>query len=403
MTTKNEHSAADAALGFLYQGQYALLLLWRHGDDDAVIHIETLDDVVLDTRGGPILEQLKHSLKANPPAITIASVPLWKTLKAWIDALPELDLAHARFHLVAVAEISHGSPLEALLDDTADRNDLLAALNEEAKRVMREHKGAIARKATTIPHADRAVACEAFLALPEDLKEQLLSRSGIKHKQPNIAQIEDELAKSLNAVLPDKRKQVARQLLEWWNGRILDLLCKKPTTGISKIELLKRYMEIIRSIELDELTSAFANAWHPAGYRCNPKIEQQISLVGGGENHLKRAIREEWRAREERSRWLTENPARQETIDNYDERLIEEWLDRHKDMCHQCTEVSNDEYKKNGLKLLEWSHYKAPKELEPIDLKIVSPYYVRGTYQVLSVSGDVGWHPNYKKLLGFES
>jgi hypothetical protein len=69
LTTKNEHNADDAALGFLYQGQYALMLLWREADDDAVIYLETLDDVVLVTNGGTLLEQLKHSLKAKPPSL----------------------------------------------------------------------------------------------------------------------------------------------------------------------------------------------------------------------------------------------------------------------------------------------------------------------------------------------
>lgn len=266
-------------MGFLYQGQYALLLLWRDGDDDAVIYIETLDDVVLDAKGGPILEQLKHSLKASPPAITIASVPLWKTLKAWIDVLPELDLARTRLHLVAVADISKGSPLEALLDDAADRGDLLAALKDEASRVGRERAEATALKAKTIPHADRAAACAAFLALPDTVKEQLLARARIKPKQPNIAEIEDELAKNLNSVLPDKRGQVSKQLLEWWNGQILAFLCNKRATGISRFELVKRHMEIVSLIELDDLNSVFANASLPLGYKCNPNIERQISLA----------------------------------------------------------------------------------------------------------------------------
>ena len=176
LTTANQHNAADAALGFLYQGQYALILLWDEIDDDAVIYVEALDDVVLVAKGETLLEQLKHSLQTVPPSITIASVQLWKSLRVWINALKQVDLPHTWFHLISVADVASASPLNALLVNkpTGGISDLRMALAEEAKRVRNERNAAKADGKKPLPHSERAKACEAFLGLSDQERDGLL-------------------------------------------------------------------------------------------------------------------------------------------------------------------------------------------------------------------------------------
>lgn len=402
MDSTNAHSADASALGFLFQAQYALIRLWNETSFEAVVYLETLDDVVLEANGQTILEQLKHSLSAKPDAITVASVNVWKTLKAWIDVLPSLDLPKTLLHLVTVADISPTSPLKVLLDETEDRDDLLAALQDEARRVIRERAEADAKGVKPLPHAKRAPGCEAFLKLSENLQAEILSRVRIKPGQQNIRHIEDELAKRLTSVLAKDQSHVAALMVEWWNRQIIHAHCGKRDKAIHRFELVKRHMEIVADIEHDNLVDYFAADLPPDSYRSHHMVENQISLVGATESWLQRAVTNEWRARESRSRWSTENPSWRERISNYDDRLAEEWSYKHVDMCEECGGQSEEVKKTKGRELLRWSFYDAPDKIESIASSVTTPSYIRGTYHVLSIDGRVGWHPDYLALLGFK-
>lgn len=402
MVNMNTHSADASALGFLYQAQYALLRLWNETSFEAVIYLETLDDVVLETNGQTILEQLKHSLSTKPDTITLASVNVWKTLKAWIDVLPDLDLSKTSLHLVTVADISPTSPLKVLLNETENRDKLLIALQEEAQRVVQERADAEAKGIKPLPHTKRAPGCEAFLMLSDDQQAEILSRVRLKPGQQNIRHIEDELAKGLTSVLPKNQPRVAALMVEWWNRQIIHAHCGKRDKAINRFELVKRHMGIVADIEHDNLVDYFAAELPPDTYRSHPMVENQINLVGGTETWLQRAVTNEWRARESRSRWSTENPTWQERISKYDDRLAEEWSYKHVDMCEECGGQSDETKKSKGRDLLKWSFYEAPKNIEYLTSNVTSPSYIRGTYHVLSIDGRVGWHPDYIVLLGFK-
>lgn len=397
----NSHSADDAALGFLYQAQYALLRLWNETVDDTVIYLETLDDVTLESNGMTILEQLKHSLSDKPANLTLTSVNVWKTLKAWIDVIPKLDLSKTVLNLVTVAEISPTSKLKILLEDKTDRAELLTELQEEAQRVIHERQEAAAAGETKLPHKERAKACEAFLGLAESKQAEILSRVRLKPAQINIRQIEDELAKTLTSVLSKDRAKIAQALIEWWNRQIIHAHCGKREKAIHRFELISRFTQIVADLEHDTLVDHFATQLPPGTYQSHPMVGKQIGLVDDTVWY-QRAVTNEWRARESRSRWSTENPTWREKIAQYDTRLIEEWGYKHVDLSAACDGESDDIKKQKGRDLLSWSFFDAPGKMELLAPNVTSPSYVRGTFHTLSIDGRIGWHPDYKTLLGFK-
>lgn len=178
---KIAHAAEAAALGFYYQALFALVALVANEADSAAVVVERLDDVEFKVDGNTMLYQLKHSISETPPPVTLGSRALWKTIKIWVDVLPELTLSETTLCLVAVGSVPDGSPLTALLEENSDRTELRKVMQQEAQRVVDER--AIARHAgKKLPHEDRVAGCEAFLALGISDQINLLRRIRVQHK-----------------------------------------------------------------------------------------------------------------------------------------------------------------------------------------------------------------------------
>lgn len=388
-------------MGFWYQSLYALLVLAATPTDDAAIAIEQLDDIELKADGQKLLFQLKHSMKSKPVAVGIKSRALWRTVAVWVDILAKISLAETSLHLVTVGGILAADPLEALLDPDDDREALTAAMTEEAQRVLNERTEAKA-KAEPLPFSDRYKACEAYLKLSESDRHILLRRVVIKPDAPTIDQIESELEQHLLILPAAQRPIVARRLIEWWDRQIVYSLCGKRERVIARNEFQAQVTEIIGELDQGKLVAHFETVAKPLEYLPDGMLTRQIALVKGSDSDVDRAIREEWRARSQRARWTNENPALGAMINDYDAVLTEHWQDRHDEMSESCAELEDDAKCSSGLDLLRWTHNAAPTTVRSIQEGFTAAYYVRGSYQVLAVSLQIGWHPDFKVLLGEE-
>ncbi|NVN09758.1 hypothetical protein HUK84_01095 [Nguyenibacter vanlangensis] len=402
MADDRRHAAAPAALGFYYQSFFALRTLVSLTGDDGAVAIESADDVELKGNGQCLLFQLKHSLKTTPTAMTIRSKGLWQTLKAWIDVLPGLTLSETLFHLVTVAPITRGNILETLGTPGADRKPLVAALVQEAERVVAEREAAAQAK-KPLPYADRAAGCEAFLKLTPDGRLNLMRQTRIQPGTMPIDQMEGAIAQMLTLIKPEDRASVARRLIEWWDRQVVYSLCKKRPQFISRGELQEYITELIGDIEHDRLAADFETIAHPSDYQPDGMLTRQINLVDGKSHDLTKAIREEWRARQQRSKWVNDRPNMAAIIATYDHILKEYWSDRHAEIVESCEDLEDAEKRSKGLGLLRWAHNDAPTTVRPIVPGFEAPYYVRGSYQVLAIDQEVGWHPDYATLLADKS
>ena len=88
------------------------------------------------------------------------------------------------------------------------------------------------------------------------------------------------------------------------------------------------------------------------------------------------------------------------TINDYDRLLQEYWSDEHQQLSEECAEAPPEEKCASGLKILRWTHRDAPNSVRPISEGWNAAYYIRGSYQVLSINLKVGWHPDFNSELG---
>ncbi|WP_026143400.1 ABC-three component system protein [Xanthomonas sacchari] len=397
--TGNDHSAIDAALGFYYQSLYGLLAAVKAVEDDATVCLERLDDVEIVLNGKSLLVQLKHSLSKKPKGVSLASVALWKTLRAWIDVLPKLSLDDTRFQLVTVAPLPPGSVLAPLLDEKSSRSDLLKCLEAEAKRVIDEHAAAEASGKNPLPHVERLPGCSAFLALPETTRNKLLSRATIQPAAHDINKIQLDITSALTNFPPDQREAISQRLVEWWDLQIVYSFCGKRERFITRLEVLQRLLEIAGELAREELLADFQFQFPPDDHNPPSMIATQLELVGCTMSEIQSAQHEEWKARSQRHKWMTERMDMAVRIDRYDKYLVQEWRYRHKPMAEQHHLAAEDEKRAAGLGIFKWSFFQAHREVDPFAQNWNSSYYVRGSYQVLAVEQSVGWHPDYVTLL----
>lgn len=398
--SSGNHSAEGAALGFYFQSLYALRAILEQGHDDASVCLERLDDVEVISNGEPLLAQLKHSITAKPTAITLTSRALWRTFKAWIDVLPRLVLEETRFQLVTVAPLGSKDDLAVLLNETADRGSLHTLLVLEAQRVVDEREAARTSGTLPLPHADRVDGCTAFLQLGKAKREVLLARMTVRPGTSNIASISDDIAAKLVHFPPDQRPAIGTRLIEWWDLQVIFTLCGKRERFIAFIEVQQKISELASEIERDELSPDFEGAQQPDDHEPDSMIARQIELVGGKPSDVRRAVRDEWRARAQRHRWCSERLDMAERIDRYDKLLQETWSDKHERMVEDCEGYDDVQKRMSGHQLLRWSSDCAHKEVRAFAANWNGGYYVCGTYQVLAIDLQVGWHPQFKELLG---
>ncbi|MCG5240946.1 ABC-three component system protein [Azospirillum doebereinerae] len=400
--SSTDHSAADSAIGYYFQGMFALNQLLSYSSDDVAVSVETFDDVVLHVGNDLSLYQLKHSLGERPPPLTVKTDKVWKTLKAWIDALSAADIDVTEFVLVSTAPCQDGSPLLYLIagipPTPGQINELALALTVEAERVVAERDAAKAegKSNNDLPHKAKYPGCQSFLDIPMANRQELLGKTRFRPNTFNAADMPFVIGQKLNYIKKDIRDLVVESLLSWWDRQVVLSLLKKRPPRLHISEVQSEISSLVVHFNTEKLSTDFLDAEAPAAYVPNSLMLKQLELVKEKKAVIRYLVQEEWRSRNQRDEWLHEDTRMYDKLTKYDSYLINEWSLRHECLSEDCSGLSEEKICFESRSLLKWSFDEAPTKLRPIKEGFIFSNFISGSYQILSGDLSVGWHPNYK-------
>jgi hypothetical protein len=391
-------SAADSALGYLYQVRVALLWSLRRAraGKDFVVSLESLDDVTFEAlqATGPKPDELlqtKHHRKAEA-SLSDASGDLWRSLRVWFEG-------HAN------NTITQGTALYLLTTAAAPKDSAAWFLRSDDVRDVEKAIQKLEAVTQTSHSQANAPAYQAFTTVSGEARRAILDNVVVLDRAPGILTIDDDLKEQVYFSAETKHLEAFLQRLEgWWLRRVIKQLTTVPgTEGILSDEIEAQIAELREQfkqdnlpIDEDLLQFTIDDATHAAheGYQ----FVHQLKLIDAGKMRVAAAIRDFYRAFEQRSRWLREDLLLVGDLSRYERKLLEEW--------ELVFEAAKDEIGTNAAEaakgkvarsILAW----AEQVMIPIRPGVTEAFVVRGSFHMLADEKPprIGWHPEFHDRL----
>jgi hypothetical protein len=394
----DQYSAGEQGLGYIYQSRFALLELLRLPESTSVL-IEKDDDLeFLDKNGVKTLGSLKHKAVGN--RLTDLSIDFWKSVRIWLvrynrDRRSEASL---HFFLFTTSTVSESSFLHDFLLDPLSKGDAATPLSQLVDEAL----------AKTRSKLIKAVAQE-FRKLSDNERDDFLSRIVIFDGSPRIDDIPSIIKdQHMRSIQRDFRDAIFQRLEGWWNDTVVNLLCGKRTEAIYGFEVSDKLSAFADEYKSDNLPITFRGKV-PIGEidaESDPRLfVVQLREIGITSSRIRNAILDYYRAFEQRSAWARENLLMSDEMEEYEDRLVDEW-GRFRDVVFEhLTEESADEVLlKAGQALYRWADLESGNSSTlRIRQRVTEPYVVRGGFHILANIRPlprVYWHPRFLSRIG---
>lgn len=376
-------------LGYLYQCRLALAdsVSRLHTEGSFSVEIETLDDVVFESDGAPTeLLQAKHHIEKEG-GLSDASPDLWKTLRIWVEGFKNGRWPTDTVHYLITTGAAQASSIAAYL-----RQD-----NARDEETARDRLDSVAISST---NQDNKSAYDIYLSIPPEDRLTLLERMIVCDRHPDILGVQNQINQGL--ALTVKREFVpalVTRLEGWWLQRVIVQLRNEASGPIYSEELdaeLERLRQQFRDDNLP-IDSDIIEAEIDESTFATHIFVEQLRLIDLTTKRILNAMRQYYRASEQRSRWLREGFLLFGELESYDRRLCEEWEVRFDAMTQELgTEGAEHAKREAARSLYKWAEVEASFLIRPA---VSEPFVTRGSLQMLSDGKKLGWHPQFIERL----
>ena len=384
MESASKFEAMGSALGYMFQLQCALLLFLRRArrNPTCSVTVERLDDVTFES--GDVLEvvQTKHHVKATA-SLTDRSPDLWKSLRVWSELVraEKVDLDRTDFLLLTTATAPDGS-IAALLR-LEERNVPLAV-------------DLLQRFASKMKNEELVPAARAFLALLPEQRTALIAAVVTLDQFPSVADVAGELLSEVSFSVDRKYREAFLDRLQgWFLRRVIAQLSGTSEARLLGEELIAMLDELRFQFRRDNLPIDFLLSEPEGGISVDDDMRcfvHQLRLIAISNKRIEHAIKDYYRAFEQRSRWIREDLLHVGELEKYEAALIEEW-ERHRDVLLDESKPKTEAQKRDcGKQLFKWVETEADLRIRP---ECQPPFVMRGSYQMLADVQRVGWHPEF--------
>ena len=212
----------------------------------------------------------------------------------------------------------------------------------------------------------------------------------------------------MRSVRREFRGPIFERLEGWWNDIVVTLLTGKRTEPIYGYEVSDKLSQFAEEYKSDNLPITFRGKAPDSEIDADkdPRLfVVQLRAIGIASNRIRNAILDYYRAFEQRSAWARENLLVSGEMEEYEDRLVDEWS-RYRDVVFEGLDEESAEaiLLDAGKALYQWANLETGNISSlRIRERVTEPYVVRGGFHILANTGPlprVYWHPRFLSRIG---